>query len=447
MPHERFRQVVARLTEIVTQPRSELTRWQRTARYAYDLGRVGARQLRQDNAPQMAGALAFRTLFGMLPVAVVGTILVRAFRGTDGFHTMLVKLLEALELDEIRVSSQRGAASAASVVDQTLSDWLLSVITHAEQLNIAAIGWAGTAVLLYAAIGLMITIERSFNTIYRAASGRAWLRRLTTYWSVLTLSSLAIGGVAYADARFDIVIASIHQGQWLAQAASAAWGLLVTWLILLALYLLVPNTSVALRPALVGALVAALLVELGKRTLGAYLSNMLSVHLWGSLGLIPIFMFWIYVMWLAVLFGLEVAATLQMLGRRQVIELAESPRPPDLLVDPAGVVGVMEVVAAHFAHGRSVGPRSISEATGLPEPTVDRMLHQLAVAGFVHRLSEGAVALARPPEQITADQLIDVGFGMVAPPGRAGGATAALVERLRGAQRDLAAAVTLARLG
>jgi uncharacterized BrkB/YihY/UPF0761 family membrane protein len=70
--------VVQWLKRVVTQPREELDRWQRAVRFTYDLGRFGAKQLRHDRAQQMAAALTFRTLFGLLPVLVVGTVLVKA---------------------------------------------------------------------------------------------------------------------------------------------------------------------------------------------------------------------------------------------------------------------------------------------------------------------------------------------------------------------------------
>ncbi len=66
------------LKRVVSQPREELNRWQQAARFAYDLGRFGARQLRHDQAPQMAAALAFRALLGLVPVLVVGTVLILA---------------------------------------------------------------------------------------------------------------------------------------------------------------------------------------------------------------------------------------------------------------------------------------------------------------------------------------------------------------------------------
>ena len=60
-----IRQFIGSLRRAINEPFRELNRWQRAARFTYDLGRYGARQLKEDRAPQMASALAFRTLFGL----------------------------------------------------------------------------------------------------------------------------------------------------------------------------------------------------------------------------------------------------------------------------------------------------------------------------------------------------------------------------------------------
>ena len=53
----------------------------------------------------------------------------------------------------------------------------------------------------------------------------------------------------------------------------ALWSLLATWLLMLAVYVLLPNAKVRIRYGVVGALVAAVWLETGKRTMGAYLEN------------------------------------------------------------------------------------------------------------------------------------------------------------------------------
>jgi membrane protein len=426
------------LRRVLTRPLDELDRWQKAVRFAYDLGRYGAQQLRQDRASQMAAALTFHTLFGLLPVLVVATVLVQAMGNmNDWFLQPLGKLLNSVGLDQVKVVSQEGTSISLSV-------WLQELVRGAERIDWATIRWVGLAVTIYAAVGLMVTIENSFNTIYRAPQGRPWTRGLPLYWFILTLSPAAVALSTYVNGRVTQFLHSIEASGWVSVAAGTLWSVLAVWLFMFLVYVLFPNTTVAVRPALVGALVAAVLLEIGKRTMGAYLNNALSIsQLYGSLGLIPLFMYWVYLMWLVVLFGLEVSATLQMLHGRQLEEVQTIKRELKM-IDPASVLSVMEVVAEHFQAARPATPRELAEMTSIPEHVVAQMLERLVDAGFLHRLAseDRAVSLARPPESVTADQLIAIGFGMVAPSGA--GRTSALSEKLREVQTKVAAEYTLA---
>ncbi len=80
------------------------------------------------------------------------------------------------------------------------------------------------------------------------------------------------------------------------------------------------------------------------------------------------------------------------------------------------------------------------------ETTVGRMFDRLAEAGHLHRLDrdDGAVTLASPPDQVSADRLIEIGFAMVDDVGA--GRHSAILQRLRDAQRQLAGQMTLAAL-
>lgn len=421
---------------VITEPRSELTRLQRATRFVADLFRHGTRQLKQHRATQMAAALSFRTLFGLIPVLVVGTVLVRAFRGTDQFFAALERMLIAVGLDQITVTSGE--------VESTGATWLLNLASQAQVVNLAAIGWAGVAVLAYSAIGLMGTIENSFNTIYRAPAGRSWTRRVPMYWTVLTLGPLAMGLTFIVNNKFHAWIETVDTWQWLLAAAPVVWGFAVLWLLTVLVYKVVPNTTVSLKSALAGAFVTAVLVELGRRSLGAYLQNAVSLRqLSGSLGFVPLFMFWVYLMWLVVLFGLEVAATLQMLGGRHLDEL-ESEVEPTGMVDPASVVLVMEVVVDRFHQGKPTSARGVAELTEIAEPTVSRMFDQLVERGLLHRLEhdENLVGLARPPEKILASELVGVGLELVQ--SSPGARRSDRVRQLHTAQASMASEMTLA---
>jgi len=153
----------------------------------------------------------------------------------------------------------------------------------------------------------------------------------------------------------------------------------------------------------------------------------------------------LYLMWLVELFALQVAATLQLLGGRRLDEL-EQRKEPTGLIDPASILLIMQVVAERFERGQPTTPRHVAQETGVAEPIVGRMFDRLVEAGYLHRVDRenAAVTLARPPEQVSADRLIEIGFAMVDEVGS--GRRSDLVQRLRDAQRQLAGQVTLAAL-
>jgi membrane protein len=374
---------------------------------------------------------------------VVGTMIVRALGGFDQLIEQLGDFFNSLGLHQYKMSAAGGGTTAEG---QTLRDWLLDLVRQVEHINLAAITWVGVFVLIYSAVSLMVTIEGCFNTICRAPEGRPWLKRLPIYWTVVTIGPAAIALSMYVDSKFSAFVTERMAWWGVLAVAPVLWSFLATWLVMYAIYKLLPNAHVRTRAALVGALVAAVLLEIGKRTMGAYVGHALSIRqLYGSLGLIPLFMFWVYLMWLVVLFGLEVAATLQSLGGR-TLEEVERTRRPTGLVDPASVLTVMEVVAERFGASTATTADQVAETTGLAEATVQMILQRLHEAGLIHRLDreDGAVSLARPPERITAEELIEVGFALVDEGGIE--RKPAILLQLRDAQRALAAQATLAAL-
>ncbi len=430
---------------VITQPRSELTDWQRTARFTYDLGWYGWHQLREDRAPQMAAALAFRTLFALLPVIVVTSVVFKGLRGVDKLRELIEQLLHGAGLDEMQVVvGEDGGLDEEEASTVTVGEWASDLIAQIGDINLETLGWVGLAVVIYAAIAMMVTIENAFNIIYRAPEGRSWLRRLPIYWTVLTVGPAAIGLIFYFEGKVTAAMAELGVWAWVFTISGWIWGYAVLWLLLVGLYALVPNTQVAWRPALIGAAVAAIGIMAGKELLSVYVQNAFSFqHLYGTLGLVPVMMIWVYVMWLVLLFGLEVAATLQALGGRR-LERMERQRQRTGVVDPASMLVVMQIVAEHFGQGDSVTARRITESSTLPEPTVLRMIERLVEAKLIHRVSDGAVTLARPPEEIRGDQIVELGYELLDESER--GRKYNVVNRLRESQRELAADFTLASL-
>src|SRR5262249_50752015 len=78
---------------------------------------------------------------------------------------------------------------------------------------------------------------------------------------------------------------------------------------LMLLYRFVPTRRGRWRDAVLGAFVGAVLLEAVKRGFTLYLQQFPTFQLiYGALAVIPVFLIWLYLCWVAVLFGAEIVA-------------------------------------------------------------------------------------------------------------------------------------------
>ena len=64
----------------------------------------------------------------------------------------------------------------------------------ATSINIGSIGVVGMLLLIWAAVGLIVTVEKTFNVIFRAPEGRPWHVRIPIYWAIITLGPVLTTG-------------------------------------------------------------------------------------------------------------------------------------------------------------------------------------------------------------------------------------------------------------
>ncbi len=395
------------------------------------------RHLREDRAGQIAATLAFRTLFGLVPVLVVVTLAARAMLG-EGFEAAMSSFFKSLGMHNVTMPMP-SAAGSGEPTNVSLADWIDQLIKFAGTVNVAALGWTGFALVAFSAIWVLTTIEEAFNTIFRCEHGRSWVRRMLVYWFVLTVGPLALGFAPLLLSRVGNVADSLAIWAWLGTAFRIILSLTIFWIALFVTYITIPATRVAWKPAMIGALVSAVLLQIGKGTFGLYLANAFGVKpLYGSLGLVPLFMFWVYLMWLVILFGAEIAALMQAIRGRNL-----SGRPLRLM-QPEAVLLAMRTIADRFRSGESVALAEIAATSKLPSLVAATMVDHLEDLGVVRRIGEGGdVMLARPAESIELTQLLDAAWESI----DEGLEPDALTRRMRDAQRNAVHGMTLHDVG
>ena len=253
-------------------------------------------RFREDHMGLTASSLTFTTSIALVPFFTVALAIFTAF-------PMFSKLQGSLQ-----------GWLVASLIPDNIARQVLGYLTQfSSQAN--KLGVAGLGVLLVTAIALILTIDRTLNGIWRVKTPRHLAQRVLIYWAAITLGPVLLA----ASLALTSYVVSASTGLVGALPGSVRLLLDVFQFFLVAggvaaLYHYVPNTYVNWSHAWVGGIFVAAGIELAKRALSLYLSQVPTYSLiYGAFATLPILLVWIYVAWIIVLMGAVIAAYLPSL--------------------------------------------------------------------------------------------------------------------------------------
>ncbi len=341
-------------------------------------------ELRQDLAFVRAAGMAYATVVALVPslVLIIGLAQPLGIIGDDPANTLRA-FVDPLMGDMPEVGA-------------VLVDGLVRV-------NLGTLGIFATIGLLVVAGRLYLSIELAYNDILGVPVRRSFQSRLLSFWFAITVVPVIL--LIGLRSSLDGVLARAG-GPWTLPIV----GRMLLFLVLLAAIKLLPSMRMRWIPAILGTSTSFLLIELGRRGFSAYVSlfggedPMMAVY--GSIGLFPVFLLWIYLFWLFVLLGVEVTNVAQnhsTLSQAE-FEVDEGNRFPSFEV----AVQVATWIAWLYQAGK--GPASLeglTAATRLPARHLRPVVEILEKSGIVVRSELGWI-LARPAESIPITEIIDV---------------------------------------
>jgi membrane protein len=271
------------------------------------------------------------------------------------------------------------------------------------------IGLAGMVVFIFIAISMLRRVEETFNDIWGVTEGRKWRRQISNHFTIIVLGPVLLGAaISMAGGHY------LHATRYLAEkapffgsAVPQILPLLVLWLTFTLLYVVVPNTRVKFSAAFIGALVAGTLWHLNNVFAFFYVSRVITnSEIYGKLGLVPVFMLGLYLSWVILLFGAQVAFAWQNRAAYLQDKIAEN-------INQRGrefvALRIMTLLGQRFQNGLPPMPvLEISTELGVPSRLAQRILRSLAAAQLVTEVAgdENAYMPARPLDAINAHQIL-----------------------------------------
>ncbi|MFB6344409.1 MAG: YihY/virulence factor BrkB family protein [bacterium] len=262
-----------------------------------------------------AAALSYTTVLTLLPLLAI-TLSLSNFALTQMEPNQTDRLLEGLltrfipqveVLDQARESENGVKLLSKEDIKDRIRDFI-------EEMGSGQIGLLGASIFLFLAFSLLVTIEHSMNDVWNVPYGRPLLNRIALYWTILTLGSvLVITAFAFTTRwQSSMIGQTINELTVVSRIINILLPFCLLWIGLTCLYIVLPNLSVNTRAALLGGLLAGILVQLNNILSFLYLFNVATAaRLYGKLGLLPIFLGGLYVTWLIVLAGAQITHSIE----------------------------------------------------------------------------------------------------------------------------------------
>ena len=394
------------LERIRTAPGEELGSWAKLLRLQVRLWRFCARRLRENNVSAMSAALSFRTIFAMIPTLVLVVAVMQSVGVLEDSKQSLRRLLSGSGFAQITVTQDpdAGAPDAGEAPSRTINvaDEVERIVGEVEaKLSLQRVGPVGVILLIWTALTLVTTIERSLNRVFGAHRPRPLGQRLLSYWAVLTLGPLVSVAAAYAGRQATRAVQDIWGLSWVLGIVGLAAPVVVGILVVAAIYRLLPHTTVRFSSALGGGVVSVLLWLVAKWGFGVYVTKLVGTgNLYGTLGLLPMFLLWLNLSWWIFLFGAQLAHTAMNLAD---LELAEQNH-DDRRDHPAG--------------GRPARLEDVARTLHLPNEQVEVLLDRLVAKNILCPVEGGpqpAYVPPRPAEKIALVEVIGLDHPSIEP--------------------------------
>ena len=272
-----------------------------------------------------------------------------------------------------------------------------------------ALGVTGSILLIFAAISMLSRIEDTFNDIWGVARGRTWFMRIVLYWGVISLApvllivALGLATGPHLEGTKKLLTDMPFVGHFTFQFLPVV----VLCLTFAVFYALMPNTKVHWQAALAGGLAGGILFHLNNVVSVLYVSRVVSnSKIYGSLGLVPVFMIGLYFSWLILLFGAQVAYAYQnrasYFEEKQIENINQRGR-------EFVALRLMTCIGQRFARGEPP-PSAVDIAAALAVPTrlVQQLMQTMSAARLVTEAAgaEPAYLPARPLETITCHDIL-----------------------------------------
>jgi membrane protein len=362
---------------------------------------LASRGFMKDNCRKTASVLTYYSLLNVVPVVAV------AFSMAKGFG--LEKLIEKQILQMAdKANWQPGIANQI----MTFSHKLL------EQAKGGLIAGIGVILLFWTVISILGKIEESLNEIWEVKKSRTIVRKFTDYITMMVLAPvlfiISSSATVLVASQVKVIVSKLAVLGIFSKLIFLLLNLLPyvsIWVLLTALYLIMPNTKIPIRSAILGGVAAGTIAQIVQ---WIYIKFQIGVAsygaIYGSFAALPLLLGMLQTSWMIVLFGAEIAYAYE-----HCETFGFHPDYSRISVSSKKllVLQIFHLLTKKFSLGeKPLSAKQIASALEIPVRLVRQLLQELSEVGLVVDIAKGikgeiAFQPGRTIENITVKSVLD----------------------------------------
>ena len=332
---------------------------------------LAARGFMNDRVQLRASALTLYTMLSIIPFAAI------AFGIAKGFG--LDQRLQQLLADEFQNQPE-------------VLTWILNQASNAIQATRGGyIAGVGFIILVWSVMSLLDQIESSFNHIWQIQVSRPWLRKFTDYLAIMLIAPIVL---IVSSSITVFVTTELYANTESMDFIKPIVGFLIklapyvlTWIGLTILFIIMPNTKVKFKPALVSAVITGTILQVLQ---WLYIDLQFGISklsaIYGSFAAIPLFIVWVQSSWIILLLGAELAFANQNVTRYEIeyesLNVSQHQKKALTMI-------IMKMIVKNFTTGeKAVTSEGLSKSLKIPVRLVRDILQDLIDSRLVSMIHE-----------------------------------------------------------
>ena len=253
--------------------------WKRFTRHA----RYYWHQLLDSELTYYASSLSFYTIFTIVPLLMIMLSIAVMMPSFQAYYADLKTFL----IDNL-----------LPVHSEQVSHYIDAFLSNSVKLSIM-----GSAMIIVASMLFFQNYEYIVNKIFHKPKRNLW-QSITTYWTLLTMTPLALGLSFYFSTKAAQLLDQYGVSTWVNLVALFPY--FIVWSLFFVIYKISPNTNVNTKAAFLTSFVTAAIWTIAKNGFVYYVFyNQTYTTVYGSISILLFAFIWIYTSWLIFVYGLK----------------------------------------------------------------------------------------------------------------------------------------------